>query len=241
MEKLPPAQRIQVARIQSVYKSVEQGLVAAFDRFLEAWMPKLDAYLEQYAGKEADQAGPKPAVRLETRWEREARAATLEAYRTAVAAGAAATFQDLGVQGKVPEKPVAYFRTASKLHGTEAATRLTIRVRQSIATGLEKGEFPPQIRARVQAEFREAARFEAERIARTETMAAYSYGSTAAMKEAGVTRFRWLAYPGADNGDPTGPCVERNGQTFDVGDEENTPPIHPNDRCTMIPVVEAPR
>lgn len=238
---LSPDQRIMVARVRRVEQSVEGRLRSAFDDYFDKWRPTLEAHLRLVATQEsARDAKPRASLQLEL--DKALRDAVLQAHRIGAEIGAQETFQQMGrdpVRDLLRDPDIREFRTISKLRGREVAARITERIRGEIADGLTRGEGFSALRDRVERTYRDLARFEAERIARTEAMAAYNRGSELAMVAAGVKRFRWIAYPGADNGDPNGPCVVRAGRVFDVGDEDNTPPIHPQDRCTMQPIVEA--
>ena len=73
-----------------------------------------------------------------------------------------------------------------------------------------------------------------ETIARTEGANADMQGNIALYKESGqVASLEFLA---ADT-EPCDDCDAMNGKIFELDDEENAPPIHPNCRCTSVPIL----
>lgn len=79
---------------------------------------------------------------------------------------------------------------------------------------------------------------DAERLARTETMYVTNQSQAEGYKEAGITKYEFLA----EIDDVTSEeCDDLNGQIFNFDEMivgENYPPIHPNCRSTVIPVTD---
>lgn len=80
--------------------------------------------------------------------------------------------------------------------------------------------------------------YQASRLVRTETNYAMNQGHKNAYKDTGITHFKFLSYL-----DPrTSPqCNELDGQVIAIEDAQvgkNMPPMHPNCRSTIIPVIK---
>lgn len=80
-----------------------------------------------------------------------------------------------------------------------------------------------------------SARFEAERLLRTESSRIYGEMAKDAIKKAGYKQYEWLAEPKACD-----ICRPMDGKTFDIKNAEfgkSLFPMHPNCRCSIIPVI----
>ena len=73
-------------------------------------------------------------------------------------------------------------------------------------------------------------------IARTETLAAGNAAAKERYKGAGVERVEWVA---AYDDRVCEECESKHGETFDIDDAPELP-VHPNCRCTLVPVMTAP-
>jgi HK97 family phage portal protein len=129
--------------------------------------------------------------------------------------------------------------------------------------GIDAGESIPELRKRVEKVFKRMEKYRSERIARTETIKATNYASEAAYQDSGIVQGKqWLTAFDERTCEFCGPM---NGQVVDLGDKWfdrgdtyvgnqggsldlsyesiEFPPLHPNCRCTLIPVVmrEAPK
>lgn len=137
----------------------------------------------------------------------------------------------------------------------------TQQLRQELSDGVSAGESIPQLKARVQSVFEDAKGFRAERIARTETLRATNFATLEAYSQSGVVEAKeWLTtkderlcpwcapqdgkvlglsetfYEKGDTIEGTnedGKTVRLNIGVADV----SAPPLHPNCRCTLIPVL----
>lgn len=133
------------------------------------------------------------------------------------------------------------------------------QLRKTLADGMAANEAPRQIRKRIQSEFDDMNRYGAGRIARTETIWAHNEGAQMGWAEGGVTKKQWVS-----SGDPRSCayCTSMNGKIVDVegsyfrkGDNMRNPeqgnqslsfnydgiehpPLHPNCRCTIVPIIE---
>tara|TARA_Y100001937_G_scaffold21640_1_gene30534 strand:+ start:793 stop:1683 length:891 start_codon:yes stop_codon:yes gene_type:complete len=134
-------------------------------------------------------------------------------------------------------------------------------IKQLLGDTLEQGATPREITSRVQdwakrqGDQDRAVRWRAERIARTEASRALNSGQVVAWEDMGVTRMSWLVAP-----NPCEFCAAMKGSGsqdiktpfFTVGStlsgtkggklaidyaDVRTPPLHPNCRCTLRPIV----
>lgn len=111
-----------------------------------------------------------------------------------------------------------------------------------ISNGYNEGLSIPEIRNSITNKFDDISKVQSQRITRTEVLRASNMASLDAYKQSGVVEAKqWLASPGADE-----ECAEYDGKTetlsanFYSGDNEfqdGDPPLHPNCRCIVIPVV----
>lgn len=129
----------------------------------------------------------------------------------------------------------------------------------ALTQGLDKGESIPQIRKTIQEHFfgeGKAAKTQAERVTRTEVIKASNLGTQDAFEQSGVVVGKQWLTAEDDRVDPN--CAVMNGQI--VGLESNYdstiknlidesskilsyssvdyPPLHPNCRCTLLPIIE---
>ncbi|WP_088893193.1 minor capsid protein [Leptolyngbya ohadii] len=74
------------------------------------------------------------------------------------------------------------------------------------------------------------AKFNAERIARTEVMSALNDGAQLRYQQAGIEAVQWVVTP-SEGLCPI--CAARNGQVYPIG--KVRVPIHPFDRCLLLP------
>jgi SPP1 gp7 family putative phage head morphogenesis protein len=128
----------------------------------------------------------------------------------------------------------------------------------ALKEGLAEGENMEQLFQRVGELWGIKKDSHAKLIARTEINSAANAGAVATYQEAGVTRHKWLAsvdaceYCLALDGKsviigksfaPLGSTVKgTEGGTFHVTYRDvKYPPLHPNDRCTIVPEIEVPK
>ncbi|MGB0969825.1 MAG: phage portal protein [Mycobacterium sp.] len=133
------------------------------------------------------------------------------------------------------------------------------RLRDSLADGIAEGETNAQLSERVRTQFDSFTDSRAEQVARTESALAYEQGQQDAWKESGVVAGKqWILAPGACqfciavakefngktvdlDGDfvPKGSTVQGvNGGTMKTDYRAiNGPPLHPQCRCDLMPVL----
>jgi HK97 family phage portal protein len=112
------------------------------------------------------------------------------------------------------------------------------KLKKQLGEGIANGESVPDLANRVSDVFKTRTKSEAERIARTEVSFASNEAELSAYKQSGVIEKKeWLAEP-----DACELCASLGGETAKLGESFgggfDTPPAHPNCRCTILPVVE---
>ena len=144
----------------------------------------------------------------------------------------------------------------------QSRSSLRVAIRDLFGDGLERGESPAELANRVQdwakrgGDIDRQAKWRATRVARTEASRVLNEGQIAAWEEAGIERMEWLIAPN--------PCefcdmmkkkanqsikapffaqgeslVTNTGKRLDFDYAPiNGPPLHPNCRCTLVPVIE---
>lgn len=136
------------------------------------------------------------------------------------------------------------------------------QLQDELVEAIGKQESIPQIKARVQKVFEDANGFRAERIARSEVMRATNFSTQQAYKQSGVVESKeWLTAHDERTCPWCGPLDGKqlglNDDFFEQGDtvtgvndkgkkvylnigvdDVGFPPLHPNCRCTLIPVLK---
>ena len=111
------------------------------------------------------------------------------------------------------------------------------KLRKELGEGISEGEGVPELSDRVSNIFKERRKYESVRIARTEVNSASNGAELEAYKQSGIIEKKeWLAEP-----DACEICAALDGETAKLKEsfgEFDTPPAHPNCRCTILPVIE---
>lgn len=112
-----------------------------------------------------------------------------------------------------------------------------------ILEGLDEGLSVPQIRNNISSKFEDISKKQSTVITRTEVMRASNMGNLDAFKQSGIVEAKqWLTAGATDE------CADYEGQTetldgsfYDDSSDflDGDPPLHPNCRCVLIPVVTA--
>lgn len=141
-------------------------------------------------------------------------------------------------------------RTAAELAGADGGRGLATLLEESdvvirgisdytvevlareLAAGVEAGESTAQLTARLRTTLGDSAR--AEMIARTEVARAQTVATLDTYRENNMGGRRWLAASDAE-----ADCAGLNGTTVAMDDEfpGGDPPLHPNCRCAIVPVL----
>lgn len=111
-------------------------------------------------------------------------------------------------------------------------------LRTQISEGLAAGEGTGEIATRIESVYEEASGYRAERISRTEVMSASNQGAIEGYRQSKVVgRKEWLTADGCCED-----CLDLSGEV--VGIDEmfsggvESPPLHPNCLCCVLPVIE---
>lgn len=112
-----------------------------------------------------------------------------------------------------------------------------------ITEGIQNGDSVQQIRSSITDDFSSYSKMQAERITRTEVLRAANQSTLDAFKQSGVVEGKqWLTAGAVDEClDYDGEVETLDGNFYDSGDDPFTdgdPPLHPNCRCVLIPVLE---
>ena len=112
------------------------------------------------------------------------------------------------------------------------------KLRKTLAEGVSFGEKIPSLASRVSSVYDEAKSYRSIRIARTETISANNQGALQAYDQSGVVeKKQWLA-----EGDACDDCLAMQGEIVKLHESfsggVDCPPLHPNCRCTVLPVIE---
>lgn len=172
-----------------------------------------------------------------------------------VEVGGKDAYNTLGIDGvfDVSNPEVVKFIDKKSIKLSGAVQKTTVeKIRKTLSEGFENGDSISQLSDRV----RESSAFSRERselIARTESAKSYTGGEIQGWKQSGqVKSTKWLLSP-----DPCPECealaaevnevplgenfVDKggtlNGITYDY-EPVNSPPLHPNCRCDLIPILE---
>ena len=136
--------------------------------------------------------------------------------------------------GLADKRALDYFRVFPLLVSERLSKRVEFTLRDEIARGVTLGESIPKIRTRILQLFNDLKGYEAERVARTETRAAFAWGQINAMRQVGAEM--WEFYATED--ERTCPiCAPLHKKRFLIDDLEHLPPKHPNCRCTTLNVI----
>lgn len=110
-----------------------------------------------------------------------------------------------------------------------------------ISNGLQDGKSVPEIRGMITETFDSFSKMQAQRITRTEVIRASNQASLDAYEQSGVVEGKqWLTAGATDE------CAQYEGQIVTLSDsfydsdsefKDGDPPIHPNCRCVILPIV----
>jgi SPP1 gp7 family putative phage head morphogenesis protein len=144
------------------------------------------------------------------------------------------------------EPAMQYIRDRGLELATSVPETLVGTVQAAIEKELADGTSTGQMRDAIAKAAPELSGYQAERIARTETTNAFNQGALQSWKEAGVQGKRWIL--------AGGPCPECEGlaakypgpipidDLFEYGGVSvEHPVLHPNCRCSYVPVLEMPQ
>lgn len=157
---------------------------------------------------------------------------------------------DIGVGGTftdIDDAALNYYRNYSLVLSTKESQQALNAMKTTIFTGLQQGKGIDEIarglrsdvlpfRAKVPKTADELDRMIRNRsrmIARTEVIRASNMGRLDAYRKHDVEKYEWVTEL-----NPCPRCADLEGQQFSTKDRGPMPPLHPNGRCTIIPVIE---
>lgn len=114
-----------------------------------------------------------------------------------------------------------------------------------IADGLDSGTPSLQIASTISDQMDNVDNIDSRAylIATTEVSRAMSAATEDTYAQNEIAQWEWLAQT-AEDGEADDrvceDCLDRDGETYDVGGDDSLPPQHPRCRCVMLPVVNAP-
>lgn len=143
--------------------------------------------------------------------------------------------KDTPIPFMVSPQALAWLKTriawAAEQIGEESASRLA----KILADGYQSGKSTADIANDIQAEFDTFSSTRANVIARTEVMSASAQGAIEGYKESGVVSK--VKFYTAEDERTCDYCDNYNNEIFNIG-EQIPIPLHPNCRCTWIPIVD---
>lgn len=137
---------------------------------------------------------------------------------------------------KVLEKPWSGTNYSGKIWRNR--DKLATVAQDEITVGLQNGKSSKNI-VKAISERMEGSQKDMMRLVRTERRYVQNEARAIALKKAGFDKYKYKAV-GTDNR-TCARCKAKNGEVFEIDKREvgeNYPPLHPNCRCTVIPVVD---
>lgn len=111
-----------------------------------------------------------------------------------------------------------------------------------VSQGIEDGDSIADMRTRISKDFDEYSKMQAERISRTEVMRVSNQASIDAWEQSGVVEGKqWVTEGATDEcAEYDGDVITLKGSFYDSDSEfrDGDPPLHPNCKCVVIPIVE---
>jgi len=104
----------------------------------------------------------------------------------------------------------------------------------SLAEGFKIGESIPKLTKRVEKVYSQRYSRHAKTLARTETIRASNYGALQGYKEGGLEQAEFYA---ADDERTCEDCMAYHGKYYKLDEAEGLIPVHPNCRCTYLPII----
>jgi len=105
-------------------------------------------------------------------------------------------------------------------------------LRAELSLGFEAGESIQQLSKRIEGYFTENVKYRAEMISRTEVIAASNEGALHRYELEGIDKSEFYPAP-----DACVECLVYDGQIYPTKESHGVIPVHPNCRCTWLPVI----
>lgn len=138
-------------------------------------------------------------------------------------------------EGVAQAAALRWLRMHLRIAASEVNRATVESIARQLAEGFEKGEGIDVIAGRVESVFEQASRSRALKIARTETISAAAEGAIRGYDESGVVKEVQFLTAMDERVDPD--CEALDGRVFSLSESRGIIPVHPNCRCTWIPVV----
>lgn len=119
------------------------------------------------------------------------------------------------------------------------ATMLNDKLLDCVITGKKTTELKKQLQERFNVSYSRA-----DALVRTETANILTQAAAQRYKDYGLEKYKFLGRDEHEGCDHSPDCHELNGQIFylyELQAGENAPPIHPNCRCCIVPIVDWPK
>lgn len=126
-------------------------------------------------------------------------------------------------------------RNLSALRGI--SDEMNKQIIRELTDGINLGESIPKLRDRLAGRIDNIGKHRATVMARTETLNAFNQGAEVRYAQAGIEKLEWLA--ALDDGRRCDECAAMDGKVFSIKSGHVRPPLHPQCRCTVIPVIES--
>jgi SPP1 gp7 family putative phage head morphogenesis protein len=156
------------------------------------------------------------------------------------------------------ERVQNYIKKRAFKFSFEMTEETNLLLQETLKEGIKLGESIPQFRKRIDELFEAMEKYRSERIARSEVIRASNFAAKEAYQQSGVVEeLEWLTTDDEMTCEWCGPLngetIKINDNFFNRGDKYrgddgnlmtidyesvNYPPLHPNCRCTIIPVVK---
>jgi len=145
--------------------------------------------------------------------------------------------QDIGQRSVKQVSPEALEWIENRSLEMAASINLTTReaLRRALAEGFSEGESIPQITRRIKGFFKETYKGRAKKIARAEVIAASNEGALRGYEGAGIEKAEFYGDI-AEWSDDCG-CGDLIRNVYPIDEAHGMIPVHPNCRCTWIPIV----
>ena len=120
---------------------------------------------------------------------------------------------------------------SKKIYGNNST--ISTRLNTDIAKLLNRNATLEEIKIAIEKDYNISYNA-ADRLIRTESSKFYNQAAVDSYKAAGITQVEFLAEDDACEEF----CQPNDGKIFQLGDSSNVPPLHPNCRCTVLPVIK---
>ncbi len=171
-----------------------------------------------------------------------------EASHESMVTGWHAGSQEVGVRSNyIDPTLIRIIQQRSIILSQNTADRLRGNLKQALIDGITQRQGIDDISRKISEIFDGLATYEAERIARTETLTAFNLAREVAWQQNPTVHYKmWLAHfdhRTADDSKRLSGQIQEIGQQFvdwKTGQTVMQPPLRPQDRCTSIPLMKLP-